>query len=142
MFAVVNYVKKSRPMAVILENVHGMRAKTSGMDKSALEIVQDELRKAGYGLGVLDLNLSLWHDCDRRRPAPQSPFLHTCLETCQHATQPVWEKSISTSNTALRLSVCPCRAHLGMHCSSSAEQGDSEVLPLQVGWWGGGSVGF
>ena len=81
-FAVVSYVLKSLPWCGVIENVHGMKTLSRGMDRSPLQVIQADLEQGGYATGVLELDLSLWQACVRKRCAPQFPQSRVQWKPC------------------------------------------------------------
>eukprot|EP00971_Amphidinium_carterae_P112881 2235501-Amphidinium_carterae.1 len=67
LYELLQWIQKSRPCAVVLENVRGLQSKDAGSNSSPLEMILAELTDMGYCSVYVDMDVAAWHDVTRQR---------------------------------------------------------------------------
>ena len=67
LFALLRWVKKARPSALVLENVVGLRCCDSNSQKSAYDMIRESLGEMGYEMDAADIDAGICLPLTRRR---------------------------------------------------------------------------
>ena len=68
----LKFIAEFKPMTLILENVLGLGDFVQGCDRSALQVILEQLEGSGYEAHAIEVDLAMWISVSRPRSPVQT----------------------------------------------------------------------